>query len=283
MSRPKILLYLVHSETGQRYPISHDEVIVGRSSGDVVFPQDTKMSSAHFRLFLNGKNINVQDLNSANGTFVDSLRLKPEQAYPLGSGMTLIAGHQEFKAQAPSRAKPVKRKPRKKKRGGFDFQLLLAVMMMIGAGYIFSNFFRNLQKPSDIVEVHSPIQSPFELVQKEMKEGFNIYRELGADREAGRIKDKETAQKLRKELIPAFTALQAKLAVLRPASEHERRKIDAHKNLVTALLTQVSAMASFIETKNPKYNEQMEKISHDLEAINAEVQKLNQRQPAANW
>lgn len=283
MSRPKILLYLVHSETGQRYPIASDDVMIGRSAGDICFPQDLKLSAAHCRIFADGKKVQIQDLESGNGTYLDRLRLDPAKIYPFAPGMTLNVGQQEFKAQAPSRAKPMRKKSKKKKRG-FDFQMLLAFLMVAAAGHIFLRFFSESQRPSvEVVEAPPALPSPFELVQKEMKETFSNYSQLGLDREAGRINDKDLAKRLRDDLIPGFTAVQTKLSVLKAGSEHERRKLEAYRNLVTALLKQVTSMAKFAETRNSKYSADVDRISKELEGLNAEVQKLNQRQPAANW
>jgi hypothetical protein len=280
MAQPKILLYLMHSETGQRYPISLEKVVIGRSSGDIVFPRDPRISSQHCRLFFNAGRIAVEDLDSANGTFLNGEKLNAGQLYTVEGGAILKVGDQEFKAQIPSRARPVRRRGRKR---GFDFQIFLALAMLVGAGFFFKSFFAASQRPIASEPVQVPLESPFEMVQKEIKEDFADYTQLGLDRQSDRVSEKEMSKIIRTKLSPAFSAARAKLAVLKPGSELERRKIEANKKLLGALIVQVDNMALFAETKNPKYNAIVEKISHDIDNLNADVQKLNQRIPASAY
>ena len=270
----------MHSETGQRYPISLEKVVIGRSSGDIVFPRDPRISSQHCRLYFNAGRIVVEDLDSANGTFLNGEKLNAGQIYTVEGGAILKVGEQEFKAQLPSRARNVRR--RRKKRG-FDLQIFLAMAMLIGAGFFLRGFFAASQRPIASSLPPSPLESPFEMVQKEIRQDFTDYTQLGLDRQSDRVSEKEMSRIIRTKLSPAFSAAQAKLAILKPGSELERRKIEANKKLLGALIIQVDNMALFAETKNPKYNAIVEQISHELDTLNADVQKLNQRIPASAY
>jgi hypothetical protein len=83
-------------------------------------------------------------------------------------------------------------------------------------------------------------------------------------------------------LIPKLVAAQTKLSVLRPANELERRSIETNTRLITAILNQVSAMASFAETNNPKYAKMIEKATPEVEAAKEAARRFSgQRMPAA--
>src|SRR4051812_13324492 len=89
---PRVKFYLVHSETGQRYPVGSDDVVIGRTSGDLLFPEDTKLSNQHCRIVMTASGLGVHDLGSANGTTVDGQRLAPDKIYTFKTGSQLTIG-----------------------------------------------------------------------------------------------------------------------------------------------------------------------------------------------
>jgi hypothetical protein len=52
------------------YPISDDTFTVGREQGDLTFPLDGYVSSAHCRIFGDDSGVYLEDLGSSNGTYL---------------------------------------------------------------------------------------------------------------------------------------------------------------------------------------------------------------------
>ena len=44
-----------------------DKLEIGRNSKDLGFPQDKSMSGTHARMYVNGKNLRIEDTDSSNG------------------------------------------------------------------------------------------------------------------------------------------------------------------------------------------------------------------------
>ncbi len=289
--RPKFNFFLVHQETGQRYPVS-EEVVIGRVSGDILFPDDAKVSNQHCRVLMTPKGLAIHDFESSNGTFVDGIRLDPKKVYVFKPGSVVSLGSQQLKLQEASTAKSLKRKRkrRRRKKGGYlDLQTFLALALMIGAASYFLRpylpnppslpSFSKPAKPLD--DIVGAMPTPLEIVEREMRAAFNEYTKTGKAHTEGQVSDKELAQTIRQRLIPQLTAARAKMDVLRPQNEWEKRKIDANKKLLTALLGQVNAMASYTETKLARYARELESYGDQVEKLNEEVQKLDDaRRPA---
>ena len=61
---------------GRTFPLSSGAVTVGRSSGsDVALAADSFVSARHARVYLEGREVWVEDLGSTNGTYVNSARI----------------------------------------------------------------------------------------------------------------------------------------------------------------------------------------------------------------
>ena len=69
-------------------------IVIGRDSGDVIFPDDSYVSSRHSTIERSGKRIVLRDLESANGTW---LRIKGE--YRVKDGDCFFAGRQMIKIE----------------------------------------------------------------------------------------------------------------------------------------------------------------------------------------
>lgn len=279
--RPKINHYLVHDETGQRYPVG-EEVVIGRSAGDIVFNDDAKLSSQHCRILQTPQGLGIHDLGSSNGTFVDGIRLNAQKVYMFKSGSLLTAGNQAFKLQDAnvSRKRP-RRKKGSKKKPGWDFMSVFAAVAFIAAALFFVHAFLGMKKAETEAKVE--ILSPFNLVEKEMKAAFNDYKELGRAQAAGEISDKGVAASIRKFLIPRLSAVHEKLGVIKPSGEYEKRKLALDKKLVMALIEQVGAMASYAETKAPNYAKEVERLTAVAANISEEAQKLDASRKPANY
>ncbi len=112
MSAGKTSLYLVHSETGQRYPI-RGTVVIGRGAADIVFVHDAKLSPQHCRITVTKKGLAVQDIRSTSGTHINGKRISPDLPVFLAPGKSLRVGGQEFVASTV-----VVEGRRRKRKGG---------------------------------------------------------------------------------------------------------------------------------------------------------------------
>ncbi|MGH9805498.1 MAG: FHA domain-containing protein, partial [Candidatus Acidiferrales bacterium] len=77
---------------GKRYPLSGETVVLGREKGDMVFPSDTLLSREHAAFTTLGGALYVEDLGSANGTFV-----RIRESHPLQSDDIILLGRQMFR------------------------------------------------------------------------------------------------------------------------------------------------------------------------------------------
>ena len=91
----KILILSIEEGGRIELPLSK-EVIIGRlDAGRAIFPDvdltseggmDMGVSRRHTRISLRENQVFIEDLNSLNGTFLNSTRLVPELPYPLKDG-----------------------------------------------------------------------------------------------------------------------------------------------------------------------------------------------------
>ena len=66
--------FSLKSEDGKIFPIGNGETTIGRK-GDISFPNDKYMSRVHAKITFSGNSLNLQDLKSKNGTFINGKRL----------------------------------------------------------------------------------------------------------------------------------------------------------------------------------------------------------------
>lgn len=76
------------SETGQVFHvINEDSLVIGKKEEEVdLYVGDEGISRMHARIFRNGDDYFLEDLNSTNGTFKNGLRLKPYEQRKLEKG-----------------------------------------------------------------------------------------------------------------------------------------------------------------------------------------------------
>jgi hypothetical protein len=95
-------------KSGQNYQV-YDGMIFGRTEGDIKFPSDQLASRQHMKLTVAGVKVSVTDLKSANGTFVNDIRIAAEVPVVLKPGDKVRFGNQVLVfdlagAPAPMRA-----------------------------------------------------------------------------------------------------------------------------------------------------------------------------------
>lgn len=81
---------------GLAYIELKDGMTFGRSKGDVIFSDDTRMSSLHLRIHLKDNLVSVEDLNSKNRTMVDHTEIEPEKPVKLMKNSVVEAGDRRF-------------------------------------------------------------------------------------------------------------------------------------------------------------------------------------------
>lgn len=69
---------------------------VGRGDSTHRFTETTKLSRTHFQFSIEGDNLFILDLNSRNGTFVNSKRIESNKKFKLENGSIIIAGDKKF-------------------------------------------------------------------------------------------------------------------------------------------------------------------------------------------
>lgn len=81
---------------GRRYPLVAPEILLGRSaSADVVIPDDS-VSREHAKCFTNGPTVEIEDLGSSNGTFVNRRRIEDRIALSDGDIVQLGSIHLKY-------------------------------------------------------------------------------------------------------------------------------------------------------------------------------------------
>jgi hypothetical protein len=84
------------SAIGKTHNLSAGTTTIGRRRTNDVWLKDDLVSRVHAELRENGQGVEVVDMGSANGTFLNGKRLPPNQAYPLQAGDRLKIGQTEF-------------------------------------------------------------------------------------------------------------------------------------------------------------------------------------------
>lgn len=99
-----ILIVEKGPDAGERWSFEQTEIIIGRSRMCDVVLHDPRVSRQHTRVHRRGGRWVVEDLGSANGTWVNRQRL--DGPYTLQPGDQLGIGHTIFSVQVPAAASP---------------------------------------------------------------------------------------------------------------------------------------------------------------------------------
>ena len=79
---PPAALVVVHSadhgEQGKRYPLTEDDATLGRDAGNTVVIASDQASRRHARIFTSGGAHVLVDLDSTNGSFLNSTPVKEQ-------------------------------------------------------------------------------------------------------------------------------------------------------------------------------------------------------------
>ncbi|HEX9049130.1 MAG TPA: FHA domain-containing protein [Anaeromyxobacter sp.] len=82
VAAPKAALVVVHSadrdQNGQRFALGEDDVTLGRDAANTVVVASDQASRRHARIFVSGGAHVLVDLDSTNGTFLNSKLVKEQ-------------------------------------------------------------------------------------------------------------------------------------------------------------------------------------------------------------
>lgn len=276
----RINLFLMHMETGQRYPLTESEVVIGRSSGDIIYPEDSNLSHQHCRIFSSPEGVFIHDLNSQSGTLVDSKRIDSKKAYLLRPGMIIQVGDQSLRFQEAilARRHQHKKKSRRRKTIALDLASGLSLVLLAAAVIGFLINLIGMKRTREAQVAPQAIVSPYELVDKEVQSAFESYKQMGFSFKSGKIDNLQAAKLIRNQLLPKFGAVQIKLAVVKPVSEYDRQRMELNKKLITALSSQLEAFARFVESKDEKFAKEVEKFAAESETIREQLSMLKRDQ-----
>lgn len=94
------LLRIIAINTPNRVEIkvTKDEYIIGKKAElcDGVIGFNKMISRSHCRININGNQYTITDLQSANGTYVNKVRLQPNQPYPINNGDVIRLANSDF-------------------------------------------------------------------------------------------------------------------------------------------------------------------------------------------
>lgn len=76
------LIIVQGKDIGKLYHLAADELVAGRSSDCELWIEDNTISRKHFKIKRQGKDYQIQDLNSTNGTYLNNRRIKSEMLTP---------------------------------------------------------------------------------------------------------------------------------------------------------------------------------------------------------
>lgn len=90
--------YLLVPETGAKLPIDENGIVIGRSSSRTDYAiSNSKISRVHAKVYKKGNKYMVHDYDSANGTFIDGLRVRENNDREISPGSKLVLANSEFK------------------------------------------------------------------------------------------------------------------------------------------------------------------------------------------
>jgi len=102
------LFTLTFTEPGEKpkaHPLAQGQLLVGRDSGCDVVLQSKDVSRRHARFFIEGAELRVEDLGSANGVFLGGRKIEQAVNVPAGAAIEMgdvkVSVAAQVKAQAP--------------------------------------------------------------------------------------------------------------------------------------------------------------------------------------
>jgi pSer/pThr/pTyr-binding forkhead associated (FHA) protein len=95
------LVFQNGSEAGKIIELNQPVLVIGRQAGADLILADSQVSRRHVQIQVQGGNVTVMDLGSANGSFVNGQPLPPNVAVPFRLGDSLKLGDTVVRLQEP--------------------------------------------------------------------------------------------------------------------------------------------------------------------------------------
>jgi hypothetical protein len=152
---------------GQRFSLTRPTITIGREAGNDVVVNHGEVSRRHASLTWDGRQFIIQDLGSANGTFVNGVRLTGPQVLQqgdvIGLGSMVLLGFQALPEAAapPAYAPPPPAyapRPPARRRGRFLIPLtaLLGLCFVLAVAAALGYFFLRRGETKPLVSINSP-------------------------------------------------------------------------------------------------------------------------------
>lgn len=92
-----ILLQVIQPNSTQTYDITKSEFVLGRGTTSEVPINESGISREHVKVRLTESLIEIQDLNSSNGTFLEGIKLNPMEFVPVRENYSITFGNSSLK------------------------------------------------------------------------------------------------------------------------------------------------------------------------------------------
>lgn len=262
MSVRKSSYFLVHDETGQRYPIRAG-VIIGRGSADIVFSKDTKLTNQHCEVMPAENGLAVRDLHSVNGTFIDGKKLQSDKGYLLKLGSELTVGAQVFHLQTVSLTKNLRRRRKKARNKNGESYTQVFLILVLALGIIF------WQKGNISFDRGGEVT----LSQRQLADIFDDYQEMMLSLERQTAPPQDIARRIQGQILGRLSAVSRRWPEFQPR-ESERAQFQAENHFATALASHAKNLVLYITTADNKYLDEVDQFTDQLEQAVSEVRSL---------
>ena len=280
-------LVLIHQKTRQRYPLRGD-LVIGRSTGDLIFDHDPKLSGKHCLIRPTEAGFAIYDLKSRTGVYINGTPLPPGKACILKDGAEIAVGDQTFMVTEDNGkiAHPAMT------REGHDSDAIpikgvlfgMALLVVAATGYVFFRLPAPSAKPQDTAShsAASVAEIPaLDRIEAEMREAVARFQALTEAVKKNETSERQTLAYLREDLIPRFSKVNNLLKSTPAPKLDQAREVERQRRLAGALLGQVTAMAKYIESKDQRYARELGEYNRQVQVINDEIQR-DSRQPSSS-
>lgn len=260
MSVIKSRYFLVHHETGQRYPI-RETVVIGRTSGDIVFSGDTKLSNQHCEVSPTSKGLAVRDLDSANGTMINGRPLAPNQGFLLRPKAELRVGDQAFSLHTISASKTMRKRRLKRPRKSEGYGMVYLVL--VAAVLIFAWNNRGYERTS-----------PIQLSQKQLAEVFETYQDLQMSLDRKTAPPQDIARRIQSQVLSRLSAMSRRWADFQPQDNEESHLYNAQLQFASAIAGHAKTELQYINSGDAKYFDELDQWTDQVEQSSTTLRKL---------
>lgn len=242
MSSPIPHYFLVQRETGERFAIRR-RLSIGRTTASLKFSDDAKLSQTHCQLTPSPEGLWVEDLESANGTFVDGIRLQPRSKQNLGAGKILRVGDQSFSLQIVLRPKGSMHK---------------SATVLLALGLCALIFYFGLLRTDPPKNGSPSTELSVAVLNRELVEIFNSYQNIQNSLSHRTASPQQLVERLQVQVLSRLGALNSRLNPSVDPTSPEPPGLTALHEFATALNEHASAELKWIQTGDPHAQETMD-------------------------